>query len=138
MFGSGRKTQKVAHHVDTWIGPEVTIRGDVLFSGASCGGSGHRLGDRRARQRKRAHRERKGLDRRRGAGTAGHHRWHAQGRCGGQRAGRARCRGRASEGNIYYKVVQMAAGATVTGQLVHGAEPPKSLPAPEGLAASKA
>lgn len=42
------------------------------------------------------------------------------------------------EGNIYYKVVQMAAGATVTGQLVHGAEPPKSLPAPEGLAASKA
>lgn len=37
------------------------------------------------------------------------------------------------EGNIYYKVVEMAAGATVTGQLVHAEEPRKRLPGPEAF-----
>jgi cytoskeletal protein CcmA (bactofilin family) len=37
------------------------------------------------------------------------------------------------EGNIYYKVLEMAAGATVTGQLVHAEEPRKRLPGPEAL-----
>lgn len=37
------------------------------------------------------------------------------------------------EGNIYYKVVEMAAGATVTGQLVHAEEPRKRLTGPESL-----
>lgn len=37
------------------------------------------------------------------------------------------------EGNIYYKVVEMAAGATLTGQLVHAEEPRKRLTGPEAL-----
>jgi cytoskeletal protein CcmA (bactofilin family) len=36
------------------------------------------------------------------------------------------------QGNIYYQVVQMAAGAMLTGRLIHGETmPPKQLPKPE-------
>jgi len=34
-------------------------------------------------------------------------------------------------GNVYYKVLEMAAGAQVNGQMVHEEEPRKSLPKPE-------
>lgn len=34
------------------------------------------------------------------------------------------------EGNIYYKVLEMSAGAQVNGKMVHRAEPPKQLPKP--------
>lgn len=34
-------------------------------------------------------------------------------------------------GNIYYKVLEMAAGAQVNGQILHEDEPRKSLPKPE-------
>jgi cytoskeletal protein CcmA (bactofilin family) len=36
-------------------------------------------------------------------------------------------------GNIYYQVVEMAAGATITGRLIHGEAPPKQLPKPEAV-----
>jgi len=39
------------------------------------------------------------------------------------------------EGNIYYKVLEMAAGAQINGKMVHQSEAPKRLPAPEGEAA---
>lgn len=39
-------------------------------------------------------------------------------------------------GNIYYKVLEMAAGAQVNGQMLHEEEPRKSLPKPEAVAAS--
>ena len=34
-------------------------------------------------------------------------------------------------GNIYYQVVEMAAGAMISGRLIHGEQPPKQLPKPE-------
>ena len=35
------------------------------------------------------------------------------------------------QGNIYYQVVEMAAGAMISGRLIHGEAPPKQLPKPE-------
>ena len=40
------------------------------------------------------------------------------------------------EGNIYYKVLEMAAGAQINGKMVHQNEAPKRLPAPEAEAAA--
>jgi len=40
------------------------------------------------------------------------------------------------EGNVYYKVLEMSAGAQINGKMVHRAEPPKQLPRPEGDAAA--
>ncbi|WP_343226455.1 bactofilin family protein [Pseudomarimonas salicorniae] len=38
------------------------------------------------------------------------------------------------QGNVYYKVVEMAAGAMITGRMVHGELPPaKQLPKPEAV-----
>lgn len=37
------------------------------------------------------------------------------------------------QGNLYYKVIEMAAGAVVTGRMVHG-DAPKQLPKPEAAA----
>lgn len=42
------------------------------------------------------------------------------------------------EGNIYYKVLEMAAGAQINGKMVHQSEPPKRLPAPGTAAAEPA
>lgn len=36
-------------------------------------------------------------------------------------------------GNIYYKLLEMAAGAQVNGQMLHEEEPRKSLPKPEAI-----
>lgn len=43
-------------------------------------------------------------------------------------AGKARI-----EGNVYYKLLEMAAGAQINGKVVHQAEPRKQLPKPETL-----
>jgi cytoskeletal protein CcmA (bactofilin family) len=40
------------------------------------------------------------------------------------------------DGNIYYKVLEMAAGAQINGKMVHQSEVPKRLPAPEGEASA--
>lgn len=42
------------------------------------------------------------------------------------------------EGNIYYKVLEMLAGAQINGKMVHQAEAPKRLPAPDNVAAEPA
>lgn len=42
------------------------------------------------------------------------------------------------EGNIYYKVVEMAAGAMITGRLIHGEAPQKQLPRPDAVKAPEA
>ena len=34
------------------------------------------------------------------------------------------------EGNVYYKLLEMSAGAQINGKMVHRAEPPKQLPKP--------
>jgi len=35
------------------------------------------------------------------------------------------------QGNVYYKVIEMAAGAMITGRMVHAESAPKQLPKPE-------
>jgi cytoskeletal protein CcmA (bactofilin family) len=42
------------------------------------------------------------------------------------------------EGNVYYKVLEMSAGAQINGKMVHRAEPPRQLPKPEAEPADKA
>jgi cytoskeletal protein CcmA (bactofilin family) len=38
------------------------------------------------------------------------------------------------EGNVYYKLLEMSAGAQINGKMVHRAEPPRQLPKPaEGV-----
>jgi cytoskeletal protein CcmA (bactofilin family) len=37
------------------------------------------------------------------------------------------------EGNVYYKVMEMSAGAEINGKIVHRADPPQQLPRPETL-----
>lgn len=41
------------------------------------------------------------------------------------------------EGNVYYKVLEMSAGARINGKMVHQPEPPKQLAAP-GIAVAQA
>jgi cytoskeletal protein CcmA (bactofilin family) len=42
------------------------------------------------------------------------------------------------QGNVYYKLVEMAAGAMITGRMVHGEAPPaKQLPKPEAVRKAK-
>jgi cytoskeletal protein CcmA (bactofilin family) len=36
------------------------------------------------------------------------------------------------EGNVFYKVLEMSAGAQINGKMVHRAEPPRQLPKPDG------
>ncbi|MGH8042262.1 MAG: bactofilin family protein [Rudaea sp.] len=40
------------------------------------------------------------------------------------------------EGNVFYKVLEMSAGAQINGKMVHRAEPPKQLPKPEEKSAT--
>lgn len=35
------------------------------------------------------------------------------------------------EGNVFYKVLEMSAGAQINGKMVHRAEPPRQLPKPD-------
>lgn len=37
------------------------------------------------------------------------------------------------QGNIYYKTVEMQAGAMITGGLIHADQPPRQLPRPEAV-----
>ena len=39
------------------------------------------------------------------------------------------------EGNVYYKLLEMSAGAQINGKMVHRAEPPRQLSGPGGEAA---
>ena len=41
------------------------------------------------------------------------------------------------EGNVYYKVLEMSAGAQINGKMVHRAEAPKQLPKPDGQASEQ-
>ena len=41
------------------------------------------------------------------------------------------------EGNVFYKVLEMSAGAQINGKMVHRAEAPKQLPKPEARSAEQ-
>lgn len=136
MFGSEKsKPARGTGGVETLIGAQVTIRGDILFSGglyiegtvhggvfAEEGASGALLtvADKGA--------------------------VHGEVRApmvvvNGQLHGDVYASERIElgpqariQGNVYYKLVEMAAGAMITGRMVHGeVDPPKQLAKPEAV-----
>lgn len=138
MFGSDKGKQgRQAVGVDTLIGPQVVIRGDISFSGGlyvegriigsvladdgvaavlTLSDKGSIEGEVRAPQV---------IINGQLTGDV-----HAGERL--ELAANARI-----NGNLYYKVVEMAAGAMVTGRMVHGDGPQKQLPKPEADKADK-
>jgi cytoskeletal protein CcmA (bactofilin family) len=134
MFGNGDKTKPARNgSVETLIGPRVVIRGDVHFSGGlyvegtiqgaviaeeGCADAVVTLADKGVIE---------------GEVRAPHVIVNGQLRGDVYATGHIELAANARvQGNIYYQVVQMAAGATLTGRLIHGEPmPPKQLPKPE-------
>lgn len=133
MFGNEKvKGSRGTGGVETLVGPRVVIRGDVTFSGGlyvegaihgaviadeSEGGAVLTISER-------------GLVE--GEVRAPHVIVNGQLRGDLYASERVELAANARiEGNIYYKVVEMAAGAMITGRLIHGEAPPKQLPKPE-------
>lgn len=135
MFGSNDKRKPgrpAGGGVETLIGPRVLIRGDVHFSGGlyvegtiqgaviadeGCPDAVVTLAD-------------KGIIE--GEVRAPHVVVNGQLRGDVYATGHIELAANARvQGNIYYQVVQMAAGAMLTGRLIHGEAPTKQLPKPE-------
>lgn len=135
MFGNGDKNKHARNSgggVETLIGPRVTIRGDVHFSGGlyvegtiqgaviadeDCPDAVVTLSDKGVIE---------GEVRAPHVVVNGQLRGDVYASSHIELAANARV-----QGNIYYQVVQMAAGAMITGRLIHGESPPKQLPKPE-------
>lgn len=137
MFGSDKKSPRNGNHaVETLVGPHAVIRGDVSFSGGlyvegsihgkvlaedgtaaviTIADSGHVEGEVRAPVV---------VINGRMTGDI-----HAAERI--ELAANARV-----NGNIHYKVVEMAAGAMITGRLIHADAPLAQLTGPEAPAAA--
>lgn len=135
MFGSEKvKGSRGAAGVETLIGPHVVIRGDVSFSGGlyveGCI-HGAVVADDAETGAVLTISERGLIE---GEVRAPHVIVNGQLRgdlYAGERvelAANARV-----QGNIYYKVVEMAAGAMITGRLIHADAPMKQLPKPEAV-----
>lgn len=138
MFGNNEKTKPVRSSgggVETLIGPRVVIRGDVHFSGGlyvegtiqgaviadeGCPDAVVTLADKGVIE---------------GEVHAPHVIVNGQLRGDVYATGRIELSANARvQGNIYYQVVQMAAGAMLTGRLIHGeTAPPKQLSKPEAV-----
>jgi cytoskeletal protein CcmA (bactofilin family) len=135
MFGSNDKSKPArpaGGGVETLIGPRVLIRGDVHFSGGlyvegtiqgaviadeGCPDAVVTLADKGVIE---------------GEVRAPHVVVNGQLRGDVYATGHIELAANARvQGNIYYQVVQMAAGAMITGRLIHGEAPPKQLPKPE-------
>jgi cytoskeletal protein CcmA (bactofilin family) len=134
MFGSSDKSKPARAGnggVETLVGPRVTIRGDVLFSGglyvegAIVGSVVADEGCPDAVVTLAEHGTIEGEVRAPQVVVNGQLRGdvYASGKI--VLAANARV-----QGNIYYQVVEMAAGAMISGRLIHG-EAPKQLPKPE-------
>lgn len=134
MFGNGDKSKPVrGGNVETLIGPRVVIRGDITFSGGlyvegtiqgsviaeeGCTDAVVTLSDKGVIE---------GEVRAPNVVVNGQLRGDVYASGHIELAANARV-----EGNVYYQVVQMAAGAMLTGRLIHGELPaPKQLPKPE-------
>jgi len=133
MFGDKVKGTRNGHSVETLIGPRVQIRGDILFAGGLYV-EGRILGKVVAED---------GAD---GVVTVAQ-----KGLIEGEVhapvvviCGQLQGDVHASErvelapnarvyGNIYYKVVEMAAGAMITGRLIHADAPLAQLTGPEAV-----
>jgi cytoskeletal protein CcmA (bactofilin family) len=135
MFGSNDKSKPSrppSGGVETLIGPRVLIRGDVHFSGGlyvegtiqgaviadeGCPDAVVTLSDKGVIE---------------GEVRAPHVVVNGQLRGDVYASGHIELAANARvQGNIYYQVVQMAAGAMISGRLIHGESPPKQLPKPE-------
>ena len=135
MFGDKNKTANPRNHsVETLIGPQVVIRGDVSFAGGLYV-AGRIVGKVSAEDGAAAV-----LTIADGGQVEGEVRAPVVVICGqmtgdvhaGERielASHARV-----TGNIYYKVVAMAAGAMITGRLIHADAPLAQLTGPETAA----
>ena len=137
MFGDKSKSSRNGTNaVETLIGPRVVLRGDITFSGGLYV-EGKVVGKIVADE-----------------GTAAVLTIAAQGSIEGEVrapvvviAGQLRGDVHASErvelaanarvqGNIYYKVVEMAAGSMITGRLIHADVPMAQLTGPDSVSAS--
>jgi cytoskeletal protein CcmA (bactofilin family) len=131
MFGDKVKSSRNGHSVETLIGPRVQIRGDVLFSGGLYV-EGRILGKVIAEE---------GVD----AVVTVAEKGLIEGEVhapvvviAGQLQGDVHASERVElapnarvQGNIYYKVVEMAAGAMITGRLIHADAPLAQLTGPD-------
>lgn len=135
MFKS-KSTQRGGFAIDTLIGPDVTLRGDVEFSGGLYV-EGRIQGKVRAAAGKPAT-----LVLAENGVIEGE--IHApvvvvNGRLDGDVHASERVElapGARVEGNVHYAVVEMSAGAQLTGSLVHAPAQARALPAPEAEAAT--
>lgn len=135
MFGSEKgKSSRGAAGVETLIGPHVVIRGDVTFSGGlyvEGAIHGSVIADDAEGQAVLTISERGLIE---GEVRAPHVIVNGQLRGDLYAAERVELAADARvQGNIFYKVVEMAAGAMITGRLIHGEAPQKQLPKPEAV-----
>jgi len=134
MFGSdkNKKSQPVGA-VDTLIGSQVLIRGDVNFSGGLYV-EGRIIGAVVADEGADAVvtlAEKGSIE---GEVRAPHVIVNGTLRGDIYASGRLEMAANARvEGNVHYRVIEMAAGAMITGRLIHGDGPPKQLPKPEAV-----
>ena len=135
MFGDKGKSTRNGHALETLIGPRVVIHGDVRFSGGLYV-EGRIVGKVIAEEGQAAV-----LTVAEQGSIEGEVRVPVAIICGElqgdvfsseriELAGKARVRG-----NIHYKVVEMAAGAMITGRLIHADAPLAQLTGPEAVAA---
>jgi len=138
MFGSDKNKapRTAASGVETLIGSRVTIRGDLLFSGGLyVEGSVHGsvVAEEGTTEAVLTLAERGSIH---GEVRAPH--VIVNGQLSGDVYASDRIELGASarvQGNIYYKVIEMAAGAMVTGRMIHG-DAPRQLPKPEPAVAA--
>ena len=134
MFGNEKaKGGRAASGVETLIGPRVTIRGDISFSGGlyvegTIKGAVIADGDGGAVLTVSENGLVEGEVRAPHVIVSGQLRGDIYASERVELAANARV-----EGNIYYKVVEMAAGAMITGRLIHGDAPQKQLPRPDAV-----
>jgi cytoskeletal protein CcmA (bactofilin family) len=134
MFGSDKKKQTLpTGGVDTLIGPQVTVRGDVHFTGGLYV-EGRIIGSVIAEEGADAVvtlSEKGSIE---GEVRAPHVIVNGVLRGDIYAANRIELAANARvEGNVHYKVVEMAAGAMITGRLIHGDAPQRQLPKPEAV-----
>lgn len=134
MFGNDKKkSAAVGGGVDTLIGPQVFIRGDVTFTGGLYV-EGRIIGAVVADEGADAVitlAEKGSIE---GEVRAPH--VIINGTLRGDIYAGSRLEMAANarvEGNVHYKMIEMAAGAMITGRMVHGEGPQKQLPKPEAV-----
>lgn len=139
MFNGSKKPAAKPAGVETLIGGQVTVRGDISFSGglyiegtvhgAVVAEDGPSVAVLTVSEKGAIH----------GEVRAPHVVVNGQLRGDVYASERIELGANARiEGNVYYKVAEMAAGAMITGRMVHGeSQPQKSLPKPEAVKAPR-